>query len=291
MARFIHICILASLPAVLTQGSTGKAVEVISKPNLLDFEKLQLTDKVIAGLKDQKISDLDLFSFGKPTPSKIKTGQQPKCKTYPGDELWPTDGIWKLFDFLLGGSLIKTVPEASICYPEWGKYNAQQCASTTLTWNNSTLRGWDPTSIRSILFQGMTCMPPNYTAAFLGNSVKCSVGGFPEYTVNVSTVAQIQLAVNIARELDIRLVIKNTGHDFGAKSTGKGGLSLWTHYLKDWRFYEKYKSDSYTGPAFRLGAGIQAFEAFELAKAKNVTVVGGEGKVRFPPNISGTHHG
>ncbi|KAM7196818.1 6-hydroxy-D-nicotine oxidase [Rhypophila sp. PSN 637] len=124
-------------------------------------------------------------------------------------------------------------------------------------------------------------MPPNYTALFLGNTVgSCTVGGFPSYSINVSSVAQVQLAVNIARELDLRLVIKNTGHDFGGKSTGMGGLSLWTHYMKDWRFYDKYQAvdGSYSGPAFRLGAGIQAFEAFELAKAKNVTVVGGEGK-------------
>lgn len=282
MTRFLYIWIVAAVPAVLGQGTAGRSAKEVTEPNLLDFEKLQLTDGVIEGLKDQRIPQLSLFYFGNTARGKVKTGSPAKCKTYSGDELWPTAGIWKLFDSLLGGSLIKTVPEASICYPEWGGYNAQKCDSTSLTWNNSTLRGDDPTSIRSILFQGMTCMPPNYTATFLRNSVQCSIGGFPEYTVNVSTVAQIQLAVNIARELGIRLVIKNTGHDFGAKSTGRGGLSLWTHYLKDWRFYDKYKSDSYTGPAFRFGAGIQAFEAFELAKARNVTVVGGEGKVTHP---------
>jgi hypothetical protein len=42
---------------------------------------------------------------------------------------------------------------------------------------------------------------------------ECTLGGFPEYAVNVSTAAQVQLAVNFARNLDIRLVIKNTGHE------------------------------------------------------------------------------
>src|SRR3954468_2459582 len=115
----------------------------------------------------------------------------------------------------------------------------------------------NPTSIRSIIFQGMTCMPPNYTASFLGNKVSCAVGGFPEYSVNVTNVGQIQIAVNIARELNLRLVIKNTGHDFGAKSTGKGALSIWTHHLKDAEYYPEYKTDDYAGPAFKLGAGIQ----------------------------------
>ncbi len=126
-------------------------------------------------------------------------------------------------------------------------------------------------------------MPPAYTAKFLGNDVKCTIGGFPEYSVNVSTVAQIQLAVNIAREFNLRLVIKNTGHDFGAKSTGRGGLNVWTHYLKDSEFYPEYKAEGYTGPAFKLGAGIQVYEANLLSKKHNVTLIGGEGKVRTHP--------
>ena len=133
----------------------------------------------------------------------------------------------------------------------------------------------------------MTCMPTNYTAAFLGNTGTCTLGGFPEYTVNVSTVAQVQLAVNFARSQNIRLVIKNTGHDFGAKSTGKGGLNIWTHHLKSSQFYPKYQAGSYNGPAFKLGAGIQVYEANKLAKDNGVTLVGGEGKVRAESSYNG----
>lgn len=128
----------------------------------------------------------------------------------------------------------------------------------------------------------MTCMPPSYSASFLGNNVSCTVGGFPEYSINVTSVAQIQLAVNIARELNLRLVIKNTGHDFGAKSTGRGGLNIWTHHLKDSEFYPEYKAENYTGPAFKLAAGIQVLDANRLAKEHGVTLVGGEGIVSSP---------
>lgn len=123
-------------------------------------------------------------------------------------------------------------------------------------------------------------MPPNLTAAFLGMAPSCVVGGYPSYVVNATNVAQVQLAVNIARELGLRLVIKNTGHDFGAKSVGHGALSIWTHHLKDAAFYDNYYATNYTGPAFKFGAGIQVFEVNALAKQHGVTVVGGEGKVR-----------
>jgi FAD/FMN-containing dehydrogenase len=133
----------------------------------------------------------------------------------------------------------------------------------------------------------MTCMPPNInmTAYFLGNTPNCTLGGFPEYVVNATNVAQIQLAVNIARELNLRLVIKNTGHDFGAKSVGKGSLSIWTHNLKDAVFYDQYTADSHNGSAIRFGAGVQVFEANQFAKDHNVTVVGGEGKVSQVPEL------
>ncbi|KAK1833982.1 FAD binding domain-containing protein [Podospora conica] len=268
------------LGAFVTCGLTNAAViqKITSDKHLFDFETLQLTDKALSAFSHSKAVDTSVFGFHRTdTPAK----PQARCKTYPGDLAWPTEPIWDLFDDLLGGALIKTVPEASLCYPEWGRYSAAQCQELTRTWNNSTLRIEDPTSIRSILFQGMTCMPPDHTARFLGHTPNCSVGGFPEYTVKVANVGQIQLAVNIARNLNIRLVIKNTGHDFGAKSTGKGGINIWTHHLKDAEFYPHYEATGYSGPAFKFGAGVQVDQVYRLAKEHNVTVIGGEGKTQL----------
>ncbi|KAK4185687.1 FAD binding domain-containing protein [Podospora australis] len=277
---------------VLLLSSFFTAAIASSSQDLFNFETQQLIHADLstrlseAAIPEAKNHDLlSLFSPENNQPkSRRQTAPQPACKTYPSDPSWPTESLWRLFNILLdNNALIKTVPEASLCYPEWAgpSFSAAQCQTLTASWNNSTLRIENPTSIRSILFQGMSCMPPAYNAAFLGYTVpNCTVGGFPEYTVNVSTVAQIQLAVNIARELNLRLVIKNTGHDFGAKSTGKGGLNVWTHNLKDYRFYPNYKSATgdYRGPAFKLAAGVQVFEANAWAKEYNVTLVGGEGK-------------
>jgi hypothetical protein len=96
------------------------------------------------------------------------------------------------------------------------------------------------------------------------------------YAVNVSTVEQIQLAVNFARNKNIRLVIKNTGHCYLGKSLGAGALSIWTHNLKDIEFIENYKSKGgYTGPAFKVGAGVTVREIYKAAEKYGVTVSGG----------------
>ena len=67
----------------------------------------------------------------------------------------------------------------------------------------------DPTSIMWPILQGKTCMAKNTTEA----NETCILGTYFEYVVNVSSVGQTQLAVNFARNLNIRLVNKNTGHE------------------------------------------------------------------------------
>lgn len=105
----------------------------------------------------------------------------------------------------------------------------------------------------------------------------CTLGGFPSYVVNVHNVAQIQLAVNLARSLNLRLVIKNTGHDFNGRSTGAGALSLWMQRFKSIEFLKDFKTKSYTGPALKVAAGVIGSELYEAADKYDLTVVGGEG--------------
>ena len=126
----------------------------------------------------------------------------------------------------------------------------------------------------SPLYQGQTCLPQNAAEG------TCDIGGYPSYTVKVDNVAQVQLAINFARSLNLRLVVHNTGHDFLGKSTGFGALSVWTHNLKTLEFVEEYQTKSYSGPAFKLGAGIQVGELYDAATEHDVTAVGGKCKVR-----------
>ncbi|KAI0009554.1 FAD-binding domain-containing protein [Xylariaceae sp. FL0662B] len=247
-----------------------------STADLFAEETLQLTDAVIANLTNLRLSNITLFSFLDESSVEALSKQFlfSKCKTYPGDYLWPSKLTWELFDLLLGGALIDTVPYAAACYGTFGNYDQAKCDFITNNWVNASIyHTEDPTSINAVLFQGETCLPPA-----LMSPPACKLGGYPAYSVAVRNVAQIQLAVNFARNLNLRLVIKNTGHDFSAKSTGMGALSIWTHNLKSIRFIKHHREGSYLGPAFKLGAGVQAFEAYEEAKSHGVTIIGGEGR-------------
>ncbi|KAF4471583.1 hypothetical protein FALBO_1498 [Fusarium albosuccineum] len=232
----------------------------------------QLTDAVLANLTDLELSDVDLFYFqDTKSNEKRSAAGTSKCKVFPGDKLFPGKLIWKVFDLLSGGALIDTVPLGSACY-KGEHYDEAKCQFLLDNWSNSTTHINDPTSVMNPLFEGATCEP---SGAVDGG--KCTIGGFPLYSVKATNVAQIQLAVNFARNLNLRLVIHNTGHDFLGKSTGAGALSIWTHNLKDVKFNKNYRgASSYTGPAFKLGAGIQVKDLYEAADREGYSAVGGE---------------
>lgn len=100
------------------------------------------------------------------------------------------------------------------------------------------------------------------------------------YVVNATEPKHVQLAVNFARNTGVRLIIRNTGHDFLGKSGGKDALSIWTHWMKDIEYIEEYvdKEIGYSGPAFKAGSGVQAFELYQAAHDKGKVVVAGEGE-------------
>lgn len=237
---------------------------------------MQLTDAVLSNLTDLELSHIELFAFDdNSTTSLSRRASFGNCKTSPGDALFPSSTVWKVLSLLTGGAIQRTVPYASPCYHNFGNYDAEECAYISNNWyNGSYLQADDPTAINAVLLENLTCVPPGLFVA----GTSCEIGGYPLYTINVTTVSHIQLAVNLARNLNLRLVIKNTGHDFGAKSTGYGALSIWTHNLKSVEFYESYSQGEYSGPAVKAGAGLQAFELYKAAHDNGVTLIGGEGQ-------------
>ncbi|TGO53083.1 hypothetical protein BCON_0130g00280 [Botryotinia convoluta] len=97
--------------------------------------------------------------------------------------------------------------------------------------------------------------------------------------INVSSADDVIAGLKFATENKVRITIKNTGHDYIGRSNGEGSLALWTHNLKDISFLD-YTSTNYTGPAVKVGAGVQFFEAYEIAAENGLRVVGG-----FCPNV------
>lgn len=76
-------------------------------------------------------------------------------------------------------------------------------------------------------FANQSCDP------FLPETSQCVIGAYVQYAVAAVTASDYQATIKFAKQHNIRLVIRNTGHDWLGKSTGAGAIAIWTHHLKD----------------------------------------------------------
>lgn len=109
--------------ASLTAAAATVADTAGSAPSLFDNERVQLTEGVLAdvsaALQNNSVASMFAFASSSSEPTVAKRRQRHSCKVMAGDFWWPVDLVWDVFDLLLGSSLIKTVPLASYCYPDW----------------------------------------------------------------------------------------------------------------------------------------------------------------------------
>ncbi|KAI1641285.1 FAD-binding domain-containing protein [Biscogniauxia mediterranea] len=191
-----------------------------------------------------------------------------ECRNIPGDPNWPSVQEWDLLNQTVNGRLIRTIPIGSVCHDP--DYNEEACQALAAGWvYTSTFLG-SPADGVAPYFQNQSCDP------FTSVESPCAIGNDAVYSINVTQVSDIQAGVLFASKHNIRLNIKNTGHDLLGKSTGKGALSLWVHHLNSYEFIDKYDGPGkYTGPAARVGAGVLFNDILSAASERGVRLVAG----------------
>jgi hypothetical protein len=137
----LPVAALAALPNAADSGSAATVVApspAKKEAAYFPWETIQLTDSSLAAFASSNPQAANLVSFA--DPKSNCSIPKAKCKTYPGDENWPSDETWQLFNKSLGGVLIKTVPLAAPCYPEWPEYDAARCDYVTENWGDPHLQ-------------------------------------------------------------------------------------------------------------------------------------------------------
>ncbi|KAK8218771.1 hypothetical protein IWZ01DRAFT_463799 [Phyllosticta capitalensis] len=201
-------------------------------------------------------------TFG--TPS-LTSG--PSCRCMPGDACWPSTQDWNQLNKTVEGRLMLNVPLAHVCHDPF--YNQEECEYLKEQWILSPVHETSSTSVMAPWFQNASCDP------FTPRQQPCELGNYPIYSINVSSAHDVAAGLSFAREMNIRLVVRNTGHDFLGKSAGKGALSLWTGNMKSIEVIKSYESTYYSGPALKMAAGVRGVDAYEAANANGLMLVGG----------------
>ncbi|KAI9151441.1 6-hydroxy-D-nicotine oxidase-like protein [Paramyrothecium foliicola] len=162
---------------------------------------------------------------------------------------------------------------AKVCHEP--HYDEEKCKAIQDSWKAYEWYVEDPVSLMLGNWAASTC-PPN-------PETSCRVGGYPAYIVNATTAEHAQAGINFARENNIRLVVKGTGHDFLGRSIAPGSLSIWTHHLK----FVKFHKDKFTltgsrrkidGHAITAGAGNTVYDLYMVAAKHSTVVLGGAAK-------------
>ncbi|KAF1835486.1 hypothetical protein BDW02DRAFT_578714 [Decorospora gaudefroyi] len=200
-----------------------------------------------------------------------------KCKCYSDNACWPTHNDWDRLNKTVDGTLQLAIPPGAVCHNNLGNdtsvYDAVKCAETQANWLNEQWLTDHPIAKLWPLATNNTCLPTD------DPSTPCTRGFYGRYVIVAKTKEQIKAGVDFAQKRNLRLIIRNTGHDFMGRSTGYGSLIINTHSFKDVKFLKKYTGPGdWTGSAAIVGAGVQGRELYRqcFAQTPPVVIVGGE---------------
>ncbi|KAK0740040.1 isoamyl alcohol oxidase [Schizothecium vesticola] len=200
-------------------------------------------------------------------------GQAYGCKCYPGDACWPSASAWNQLNATVGGNLAVLVPPEAACHNTFTgllgtipTYNAAKCAEVTANysreqWNNDQ----DATTLWRF-FTNSTCLPSTDPAS------TCTSGYYGTYVIRAKTKHHIKAGLDFARQKNLRLTIRNTGHDFAGRSVGWGALLINTHSFQDVNFHSNWNAPGpggYSGPAVTIAAGVQGRALLRQAVAQS----------------------
>ncbi|KAM6494750.1 hypothetical protein JOM56_009373 [Amanita muscaria] len=208
------------------------------------------------------------------------TSAQPMCKCLSFQPCWPSASDFSGLASRLSQPLIRPTPPASACYPQ--SHPSGNCTDVLSHLDDGPWRDNLPGAMQSINFESYTFDNGTIDACYYNTTLgyPCDQGNIPIIGVDARTVADIQAGLSFAAEHNLKLVIKNTGHDYLGRSMARGGFMLWTHNLKNITYNGRFVQDgapsnNQTYQALTLGAGVQWSEAYVAANNYDRVIVGG----------------
>ncbi|KAK6541995.1 hypothetical protein TWF694_007767 [Orbilia ellipsospora] len=199
------------------------------------------------------------------------------CKCQPSQSCWPDSHAWSRLNITTNGALLKTIPPGIVCYPG-PAYDKIACEQFNELSSNEGWISSNPYYVMNPGWNGNPCPPTNGTEA-TPDSTCGPLLGEPVYVINATSANQIEAGVKFAKQYNIRLVIKNTGHEFLGRSSGAHSLSIWTHNMRETTFTDNFKPHNcpkaIAHSAVTVGAGMQWKDLVTAAHGHGKLVVSG----------------
>ncbi|PYH82445.1 FAD/FMN-containing dehydrogenase [Aspergillus uvarum CBS 121591] len=193
----------------------------------------------------------------------------------------------------VGGRVQPLTPFSLPCFSSYNGHpvtpNDAACATIQANYSDPYLRTNTPNGYMNYQDEMCSSNPqdqcvldssdPTDPLAF--NGTDCRQGNMPSYYLEVHDATDVSAALEYSRCSGVRVVIKNSGHDYLGRSSGKGTLQLWTRNLQDMSYHARFvpkgcpANSTTTYNAITAGAGVNFDEAYAFAHDHNVTILGG----------------
>jgi len=172
----------------------------------------------------------------------------------PTDATWPGAGAWQKLNDAVGGNLVRGQSLFAACEAD---AKGAACEDVLANMRN-----------------------PFYLQDQVGGTEVCGWWNAwrpapSAYAVKARNASDVAAAVNFARDNNLRLVVKGTGHSYLGTSNAPDSLLVWTHFLRDIAMHEAFVGQGCEGkvapvPAVTTGAGNVWIDLYNA-----VTTVGG----------------
>ncbi|KZP23529.1 FAD-binding domain-containing protein [Athelia psychrophila] len=200
-----------------------------------------------------------------------------------GQTCFPSLSTLAAFNVSTGGKLYSEVPIGAPCYSTSSSYNQTACDEVTS--NYHTVQ-WRIDSFSRFVaspaaphFHKTCGVADSCLVPPVNSSAICGQGSVPLYSVHATTSSDVQKYVQFATEFNLRIVVKNTGHDYQGRSSSWDGFALWTHGIRGITRNQSFVPEGCsTTPqdSVTVASGEQWNAVYQFADDAGVLIVGGD---------------
>ncbi|KAL3464810.1 hypothetical protein BJX64DRAFT_297928 [Aspergillus heterothallicus] len=200
-----------------------------------------------------------------------------------------SQSAWDNFNASINGHLRNGEPLLAPCYTRYNghlqKPDTQQCTILQKNRTNGPFVSDHFGGYQNVNWAG--CQATGESCALgLANpdlitpvTKKCDQGSVSPKYVEARGVEDVQKTLVFAMANNLRLVVKNTGHDYTGRSSGPDSLGLWTHHIQPpIQLQERFIPEGCARPSgdvITFGGGQQFAGIYKFAHEHNYRVVGG----------------
>ncbi|KAJ5336689.1 hypothetical protein MYU51_005755 [Penicillium brevicompactum] len=218
-----------------------------------------------------------LFSITLFASLVIAAPETGRCRCRPHNDCWPAQQEWSSLNDTIQGNLVAVRPVASVCH--WTEFDEAACKATTEQWHDSLWRAAQPGAVQ---WENWESWAEHNQTCYIESPMNtiCGQGRVSLYSAKVQTAEQIQQAVAFAQTHNLRLAIRNSGHDYIGRSTAPESLQIFTNGMKDIKFVDNFvptgaPGGKGEGHAVTYAAGVNLAELYQAAGDKKRTIQGG----------------